>query len=114
LVTFLSVFEMGSSAIGVAVLIGFLAGVVEEPAKTGHADATEDAEDVALVVVELWWGFPTEHEKIVAEEGLDTSQAEVGEAGAVVEESVDALGTLVRMKSCFQKNVRTARVRLVQ
>lgn len=73
LVSFLSVFEMGSSTIGVAALIGFLTRVVEEPAKTGDADATEDAEDVALVIVELGWGFSAEDEEVVAEKGLDAS-----------------------------------------
>jgi hypothetical protein len=113
LVSFFGVLEHGCLAV-VTGLVGRLAGMVEETTETGHANATENTEDVALVVVELGWGFSAEDEEVVAEEGLDAGQAEVCEAGAVVEESVNALDTLVRVRCLFLEHVRTARVRLVQ
>jgi hypothetical protein len=99
LVSFFGVLEHGCLAV-VTGLVGGLAGMVEETTETGHTNATENTEDVALVVV--------------AEEGLDAGQAEVCKAGAVVEESVNALDTLVRVRCLFFEHVRTARVRLVQ
>lgn len=56
--------------------VGFL--LVEEFAQTTHARAGEDAEDVALVLVEFWRGFAAESQEFVAQEGLDTRQGEVG------------------------------------
>jgi hypothetical protein len=69
---------------------------VEEDAEARDARAAEDAEDVALVLVELGRGFAAEDEQVVAQEGLYACEAEVREAGAVVEEGVDALGESVR------------------
>jgi hypothetical protein len=65
--------------------------LVEGVAQPRDAHAAEDAEDVALVLVELGRGFAAEDEEVVAQEGLNAGEAEVCEAGAVVEECVDAL-----------------------
>jgi uncharacterized membrane protein YcjF (UPF0283 family) len=90
-----------------------LAVRVEKHAEARDAGAAEDAEDFALVLVELRRGFAAEDEQVVAEEGLHAREAEVREARAVVEEGVDTLGELVCMVKGWT-GIRTARVRLVQ
>jgi hypothetical protein len=90
-VTILGFVIHGSFAVVIARAIR-LAICIEEDAEARDADAAKDAEDVALVLVELGRGFAAEDEEVVAEKGLDACEAEVGEARAVVEEGVDALG----------------------
>jgi hypothetical protein len=68
----------------VVVSILCLAVGVEEDTETSDTDAAKDTEDVALVFVEFGWGFAAEDEQVVAEEGLDAGETEVGEARAVI------------------------------
>jgi hypothetical protein len=74
------------------------------------AQTAENAEYVALVVVELGRSLAAKGEQIVAEEGLHACEREVGEAGAVVQERVDALVSLVSVLKLLallsQKNRR--------
>jgi hypothetical protein len=60
-------------------------------AEAGHAAVAEDAEDVALVVVELRRGFAAEDGEFFMQEGLDACEREVGETWAVVEEGSHSL-----------------------
>ena len=69
---------------------------IKKDAETRDADSTKDAEDVALVLVELGRSFTAEDEKVVAEKGLDAGKAEMCEARAVVQEGVDPLWKSVR------------------
>lgn len=64
---------------------------VHEDAQTLYANAAEDAEHFTLVIVEFGGCLAAKGEKIVAKESLDASEREVGQAGAVVEERMDAL-----------------------
>jgi hypothetical protein len=91
LITFFSVIVHGTFVAAFATSYFALTIGVEEDTKTSDADATEDAEDVALVLVEFGWGFAAEDKEVVAEESLHAGQAEVGQAWAVVEECVYAL-----------------------
>lgn len=93
LVTFFGFVVHGAFAFVAAAEFALAVGV-EEDAEASDADPTEDAENVALMFVELWRGFTAEDEEVVAEEGLHAGQAEVGEAWAVVEECVNALSML--------------------
>ena len=68
---------------------------IHERTETLDANAAEDTKDVALVFVKLGRGFAAEGEEVLAEEGLDAGEGEMGETGAVVEECVDALVLLV-------------------
>jgi hypothetical protein len=69
-------------------------------AEPGHALATEDAEDVSLLLCELWWGFPAECSKVVLKESLDASQTQVREPRAVVDQWSNALGNQISIDSC--------------
>jgi hypothetical protein len=114
LVAFFGFIVHGASAF-IAVADFALAIGVEEDAKTGDADSAEDAENVALVLIELGWGFAAKDEEVVAQEGLHAGQAEVSEAWAVVEECVNALLRLAQVIAFgVGWYIHTARVRLVQ
>lgn len=61
--------------------------------ESGHALATEDAEDVSLLLCELWRSFSAECSVVVFQESMDASQTQVGESRAVVDQWPNALGT---------------------
>jgi hypothetical protein len=71
---------------------------VHEDAQTLYADTAEDAEHLALVIVELGRSFTAESEEVVAKESLDAGEGKMCEAGAVVEERMDALFALVKVR----------------
>lgn len=71
---------------------------VHEDAQTLYANAAEDAEHFTLVIVEFGGCLAAEGEKIIAKESLDASEREVGQAGAVVEERMDALFMSVKAR----------------
>lgn len=63
----------------------------QEVAKAVDALAAEDAEELALLLRELWRRVAAECGQFVAEELLDACKAEVREARAILEQSVDSL-----------------------
>lgn len=65
--------------------------LVEELSETADTVAGEHAKDVALVVIKLRRRFATKGEEFIAEEGLNASEGEMGQFGAVVEKHVYAL-----------------------
>lgn len=60
------------------------ASTVEVLAKADNTIAREDTKDFALMVVELCRSFAAEDGQIVAEEGLNSCQTQMGQARAVV------------------------------
>lgn len=76
-------------SVGLIRLVGFF--LVQVVPETRHSIAGKDAEYVALVFVELWRCFSAEHEQIFTQEGLNSGQTEMCEAGAVVEQSMNPL-----------------------
>jgi hypothetical protein len=86
---------------------------VHEDAETLHTDAAEDAEDVALVLVELGRCLAAEGEEVVAEEGLDAREREMGKTRAVVQECMNTLLLLVRC-TVLREEKLTPNERLVQ
>jgi hypothetical protein len=44
-----------------------------------------------LLLSELWWGFTTESREVLLKECLHTSQAQVREAWAVIDQRTDSL-----------------------
>jgi hypothetical protein len=83
LVAFFSLVVHGLYAIVAGAFLCLAVGI-EENAETGYADPAKNTEDVALVFIEFRWSFAAKDKQVVAEEGLDASETEVGEAGAVV------------------------------
>ena len=80
----------------VAIIAGFarytvVANAVEVFTKTRDTGTGEDAEDVTLMLVELWRRFSAVDCQIFSKEGLDTGQTEMSEARAVVEQHVNPL-----------------------
>jgi hypothetical protein len=63
-----------------------------------YANAAEDAEHFTLVIVEFGGCLAAEGEKIITKESLDASEREVGQAGAIVEERMDALFMSVKAR----------------
>jgi hypothetical protein len=104
LIAFFGFVVHGALAFVSAAILTLAVGV-EEDAQTGDADAAEDTENVALVFVKLGWCFAAEHEEVVAQKGLDASETEVGEARAIVQESVDALVQSVEFSGYRKRQV---------
>lgn len=86
---------VNAKAMPVAVYI-FPAVGVHEDTETLDPIAAEDTENFALVVVELCRRFPAKGEEVFTQEGLDAGQRKMGQAGAVVQKSVDALISLAK------------------
>lgn len=61
-------------------------------AEPGHALTTEYAEDVSLLLRELWGSFSAESSKVVFQESLNAGQTQVGESRAVVDQRPNSLG----------------------
>lgn len=72
---------------------------VEKLTKTCNTIAGEDAEDVSLMFVELWWRISTEDYKLFSQESLYSSQAQMCQLGAVVQKYVYALSLVYQQWS---------------
>lgn len=60
-------------------------------AESGHTFATEDTENVSLLLCELWWSFSAESSEVVFQKIRDTSQTQMREPRAVVDQWPNAL-----------------------
>lgn len=65
--------------------------LVEVAAETRDAGTGEDTEQLALMFVELGGRFTAEGEQLLAKEGSDTSEREMCQARAVVEQGCDSI-----------------------
>lgn len=69
---------------------------IEKIAQPVDAFATEDAEDLTLLLSKFGWGFSTKGSEIVSQERVNTSKAEMGESRAVIQQCVNSLVIGVR------------------
>jgi hypothetical protein len=76
---------------------------VHEDAEALYANTAKNTEHFPLVLVELGWWFTAEGKKIFIEESLDASKRKMRQAGAVVEERMNAghgeIGAVAKMHS---------------